>query len=340
VSISTASRVLNNRETPVAISEDTRRKVVEVARAVGYVPSAAGRALRKGLTRTIGVLGNSPEIFLASVRIEGLDTEMMRALMSEAVREHFHVLLLTGVSSGGASYNTQIAELGMVDGIIVYNRDLSAGDDYMEAVRNAGKPVVYLLEYPEHGDACFCAPDDVQGGRLAAEKLLETGHSRIGFLQQAGYPGIFGRRRAGWAQALRKAGIVPEDTWTLDLGSITPDVWKRERLTALVCANQWQAHRFQTRIAATLGVSVPKDVSVVPITCEPASAPSAHNLARVSTPIGPMVSRGMAMLLNLMAETAVAEPRCVFPFSFEPGPSIAPARAANSGKAGSASSEQ
>ena len=46
VSRTTVSLVLNNRAD--SIPEETRRRVLEAAASLGYVPSAAGRALRKG----------------------------------------------------------------------------------------------------------------------------------------------------------------------------------------------------------------------------------------------------------------------------------------------------
>src|SRR5512135_3641416 len=112
VSISTASRVLNKADTPVAISEATKARVLEVARRVGYVPSAAARALRRGSTRTIGVLSDSPADFLRAVGQGAFAAEMMRGLMTAALCERLHLLLLTGMAEESGTYNSRVAELG------------------------------------------------------------------------------------------------------------------------------------------------------------------------------------------------------------------------------------
>lgn len=322
VSLSTASRVLNDQQTSVPISEGTRLKVLQAARELGYVPSAAARALRRGSTRTIGVLGDSPEDFLRAVDAERFGAEMLRALMQSALRERIHLLLLTGTSERAGSYNTRMAELGMVDGLLVYNRDLSRGRAYMDAVTGSGKPLVYLLEYPESGDACVCAPDDVQGGRLAAEKLLQAGHRRIGFLSESSYyPGVFNRRRAGWAEALRAAGADPEPSWTISLSSLNPEEFKRARLTALVCPNDMIANAFRTRVAPSLGLSVPGDIAMVTFAydCSLPGPKVSTPMAYVTTPLAPIVACAVTMLTTLISGQPVSERRFHPPFRFVPG---------------------
>ena len=53
VSIGTVSRALNNRPD---VNEDTRRRVLEAAAELGYVPNQSGRSLRRGRTGVIGFM--------------------------------------------------------------------------------------------------------------------------------------------------------------------------------------------------------------------------------------------------------------------------------------------
>ena len=55
VSVSTASRVLNQTDKIIPISPKTKEKVLGVARELGYMPSMAPHALRSGSTRTISL---------------------------------------------------------------------------------------------------------------------------------------------------------------------------------------------------------------------------------------------------------------------------------------------
>jgi len=53
VSINTVSRALNDKPD---VNEETKEKVLKVARELGYVKDATALSLRYGLTRVIGVI--------------------------------------------------------------------------------------------------------------------------------------------------------------------------------------------------------------------------------------------------------------------------------------------
>lgn len=323
VAVSTASRVLNNADTLVAISEATRTKVLEAAKRIGYVPSAAARALRIGSTRAIGVLGDSPQELLQAVGQKGFNVELMRGLLTQAVDERLHLLLLTGMPNDVGAYNSRVAELGMADGLLVVNRDLARGGSCIEAIERLDKPLVYVLEYPEGKDVHVCAPDDAQGGRLATEKLLEAGHRRIGFLTEPNYyPGVFGRRRAGWETALLSAGVTPEPGWVIGHSSVERVDIEAEGLTAVVSPNDWMANTLRARITKELGLSVPEDISIVTFAYDVAGTNESPVLASVTTSLAPIVSRGVSMLSALIAGASLAERRFAPEFEYVPGQSV------------------
>jgi LacI family transcriptional regulator len=143
VSTSTASRVLNKSQVTVPISEHTRTRVETAASELGYRPSAAARALRTGQTRTFGVLGNSPQAFWLWSEGNDFTSEMMRGMMQAAIEHSYHLTLLTGQTAAD-----RMPDFGMVDGILVLNRDLSETPHIAETLAGSGKPVLYLLDYP------------------------------------------------------------------------------------------------------------------------------------------------------------------------------------------------
>src|SRR3712207_9431565 len=66
----------------------------------------------------------------------------------------------------------------------------------LESLRERGVPVVLVDRRASGPDQCAVAVDDVQGGRLAAEHLLERGHRRIAFVGgSSGLPQGQGRPR-------------------------------------------------------------------------------------------------------------------------------------------------
>lgn len=56
VSVSLVCRVLSGRADEIGVSDETRRKVMETAEALGYVPNLAAQTLRGKPSRTIGVV--------------------------------------------------------------------------------------------------------------------------------------------------------------------------------------------------------------------------------------------------------------------------------------------
>ncbi|MCX7804722.1 MAG: LacI family transcriptional regulator [Planctomycetota bacterium] len=322
VSISTVSRVLNGSKTTVAISEATKKKVVDAARRLGYVPVCAARALRRGYTRTIAVLCDAPDQLVRAIGRNMFDAEMMRGLVMEAVRQHLHLLFLTGLSDEGGTYNDQVAELGMADGLLVLNRNMKRGDICADVVLKLSKPVVYLLEYPDDCDGYICAPDDVQGGRLATGKLLELGHRRIGFLtERSYYPGVFGRRRSGWETALRSAGIEPERSWIIELGTASREVIEKAGLTAIVSPNDRMAQELKNRLRGE-GMAIPDDISIVTFAYDAVSDGRVPPTACVSTPLAPLVARGVEMLSEIVCGNRPAERKFMPEFAYVAGRSV------------------
>ena len=308
VSISTASRVLNRTNVIVPISEVTKARVQDAARELGYSPSAAARALRTGQTRTFGVLGNSPKSFWLWSEGDGFPSEMMRGMMQAALEHSFHMTLLTGETS-----SDRMPDLGMVDGILVMNRDMSESPEIADAMSGSGKPVVYLLDYPESRTCHAIAPDDVALGQMAARKLIEAGHDRIGFARVDNWNGVFGRREKGWMAEMEAVGLNPNPEWSINISSGDISQIKRQNLTAIVCAN--------SRIARLIRDSAGHNaLSLVAIVHSDGSGNPPADLAGVTFPLADMVYAGSDLLIRLI-KGEICRPKIQF---YEPGYRVGP----------------
>ena len=98
-------------------------------------------------------------------------------------------------------------------------------DERVSQLRLRGIPVVLLDRSGNASDFCSVSVDDVEGGRLAAEHLLDQGHRKIALV---GGPGVFSRFGTdGWAPSSRTPGTTGQhnlvislsiSTWTQALG--------------------------------------------------------------------------------------------------------------------------
>jgi len=311
VSTSTASRVLNKSQVTVPISEHTRTRVETAASELGYRPSAAARALRTGQTRTFGVLGNSPQAFWLWSEGNDFTSEMMRGMMQAAIEHSYHLTLLTGETAAD-----RMPDFGMVDGILVLNRDLSETPHIAETLAGSGKPVLYLLDYPETQTCHALAPDDIAMGQLATQTLLQAGHQRIGFARTANWDGIFGRRERGWQQAMQVAGIETPATW-----SIEPDgaaAIDEENLTALVCANSNIARAIRKQVSA----KVPADLSLLTLVHADTQGHPPADLAAVTFPLAEIVHTGADRLIRLIQGETIEPQKQLYAPQYTSGPTL------------------
>jgi LacI family transcriptional regulator/LacI family repressor for deo operon, udp, cdd, tsx, nupC, and nupG len=260
VSVATVSRVLND----VPVVRDAMRERVRAAIGeLGYRPSSTARSLSLGRPDAIGVV--APFFTAPSV------VERLRGVV-ERVGERGYDLMLFDIETPEqrADAFRDFAPRARVGGLIVISLPLLAEE--VDKLRRENLPVV-MVDI-SHAGVPHVAIDDVRGGELAAEHLLERGHRRIGFVGDlAANPFGFTsseRRRRGYRLALQRAGIVHDDALerlgrhgrdearTLATGLLTLP----ERPTAVFAASDTQAVGV-LEAAAALGLGVPDDVAVI-----------------------------------------------------------------------------
>jgi DNA-binding LacI/PurR family transcriptional regulator len=319
VSPATVSFVLNNSRQPVSISEETKERVRAAALELGYRPSGIARALRTGRSRMLGVLGTNPQTF-SNIRASGFTHELISGLLSVGVQTGYHLTFLTGLYSkpGEIGY---VSDAEITDGLLVLNRDLENSSDE-EALKFFSKPVVYALEYPEDPEAFWCAPDDVQGGMLATQKLLAAGHKKIGFVKRDIFPGIFGRRQAGYEKALKDASAELDAEWILNDSLPTRDDFLKKGITAFVCANEPIAVQFKKHLEQ-IGFKIPQDISIVCFSHNVPEEQRESSLATVQYSPSEVVAAAVTMLAERIEKRDPEQAQQLFKYTFQEGKSLA-----------------
>ena len=259
VSPATVSRVLTG-SAPVAAA--TRRRVLAAVEALGYRPNAFARALVTNRSGGIGVTVNEVSSPYFGAVIAGLERVTRR--------EGLHLM----VSSGEADVVSERASIEFLlgrraDALVIQAEAL--GDDALrELVREGPVPaVVFGRSVPGAEGACVVL-DNVRGGALATDYLLERGHRRIGHI--AG-PLTFPDARdrlTGYRRALGAAGVSERDGDVVESdfheeGGARAAARLLERapdLTAIFVANDQMAAG-ALRALREYGREVPADVSVV-----------------------------------------------------------------------------
>lgn len=201
VSKATVSRVINNNG---YVSEKTRKKVEDVIRETGFIPSANAVSLSKGITNAVGVV--VPEIDNIFYG------EVLRGIIGEADRHDMQLFFYDTQNSAGKEEKAlhMIARQQLMGVIIAPSVDYNQNAEsraLLEQIDQLGIPVVIVDRDFEgmHWDGVFF--ENFQSAYSAAAELIKAGNRRIGILTGGDDLKIARDRRRGFEQAARDYGI-------------------------------------------------------------------------------------------------------------------------------------
>lgn len=260
VSITTVSHVLN--DVPgLRVNPGTRQRIQDVSARLGYVPNRLAQSLRTRRSNTIGLIGDE----IVTTPFAG--KLVLGAQEVALTRDTVMFVVSTGYERDVE--NRQIEELlrRQVDGILyasMFHRKLDLPEQ-LESV-----PTVFLNAECTTAGVPWVAPDEIAGGRDAAEVLIEAGHRRLGFINNIDdIPASTGRLE-GFRARMLEAGLPADALTVLAVESDAPGGYAAarrllggpDRPTGVFCFNDRVAMGAY-RAAAELGLRIPQDVSIV-----------------------------------------------------------------------------
>ena len=293
VSPGVVSRLLNG-DASLRIRSETKDRVLAAARELDYAPNYAARALRRARSGLIAI-----GVHDASNPIYSAITEGAEAAATEAG----YALMLADVDAlahDDAAFRRIVAG-GAIDGLLL-QRAGTRSDALIAKIASGSVPTVLLNDHTR-GTIGSIAVDDYSAARLATGHLVELGHRRIAFLQVDGPKSRTDRRRRGWEDALRTAGIEP-DPRLVAIGGHTPEdgeegmryLLEDGGFTAVFVANILAAVG-AISAAREAGVGVPDDLSVVAMHDFALAPHLSPALTTVRLPLREMGARAVGMLL-------------------------------------------
>jgi DNA-binding LacI/PurR family transcriptional regulator len=202
VSQSTVSRVLNGVSTAVPIAPETRERVIQASRRLGYRPNPLARGLRGAATNLIGaVVRDFSDPFYAGA-VEALVVESM-AHGYNVVLGHVHGRLEESIPL------TSVLETRHTDAIVLLG-DMQDQPQLLADLRNSSVPVVALWQGTSPLEFPTADTDDRAGIMDGLEHLAGLGHRRIAFLS-AQLPGDYRVREDAYVDFMaRRFGGVPD----------------------------------------------------------------------------------------------------------------------------------
>lgn len=257
VSVATVSYVLNNGPRPV--STETRIRVEDAIAELGYYPNEVARSLRLQQSSIIGLIipsATNPVYAEIALELERVCTEAgFLVLLCNSGRQHdreikfVHMLRAKGVDGVVMMPHAQPMEL-------------------IEPFQQARIPTI-VLEHDLPGVHCL-ASDDLEGGRLGTQHLIELGHRRIALIKRRPTSALSTERFTGYCQALATAGIAFDPALVVECltGQDAGAAAMRHLLTLPNPPTAIFTHNDVLAMGAihavhTAGLSVPTDISVL-----------------------------------------------------------------------------
>jgi len=257
VSVSTVSRVLNNKDD---VAPETFERVRQVVDDLGYASSLAARSMRSRKTNLLGLV--VPDIgYQYSI-------EIMKGVNRAIAESKFDLLLYTTgdvQKSGAASheqYYISLLNKSITDGVLIV---ASAAADFA-----TDAPIVSVDPHVANPNYPSISATNYQGAVDAMEYLLSLGHRRIGFISGRQELDSAERRMQAYQDAMQNAGvdIDPHLIATGDYTTRTAYECTKQLLssleppTAIFAANDQSAIGLY-EAAKELGIRIPDELSVV-----------------------------------------------------------------------------
>lgn len=258
VSPATVSRVLNNHTN---VEEDTRERVLECINRLGYFPSVGRR-----LSNVIALAYPDEPVRTEYGSFESaLLTGIMRGL--EGQQFDLKLLSIRRDKSPKETYTQFFLRKG-VRGVIL--RCFRQSRPTILRIAEEGFPAIVVAEHFEEPRVNYIRAVSYTSSRRAVEHLVSLGHRRIMLAVHNVPDSDHADRRRAYADALHCAGVpvdpalIVEHPASFSSGEQVVDELLRmnPRPTAVFATNPMTALGIMRR-AQELGVSVPRDLSVV-----------------------------------------------------------------------------
>jgi DNA-binding LacI/PurR family transcriptional regulator len=200
VSKSTVSRALN--DSPL-ISQETKDRIQTIARKHNFRINAPARHLSTQKSRTIAFVTHA--YHKKSFTVEDLFTLEILGGITNGLHTLGYELLIVQVDPRESGWARRYLDSGRVDSFILMTS--SRKQSHIKTLVELQAPFIVWGAPSSKNRYCSVTGDDLTGGRLATEHLIQSGRQRIAFLGGYKVETEVQARYQGYESALQKAGL-------------------------------------------------------------------------------------------------------------------------------------
>lgn len=295
VSIKTVSRVLNHEP---HVREATRERVQAAAAQLNYTPNVSARALAGSRSYLLGLYYDNPS--------PGWMGQIEQGAMAACRKAGFHLIVEQMQDSPDelpghvAAFHARVRP----DGVIL-TPPLCDRSELLEALAKAGAPCVRIAPSWELERSPYVHMDDRQAAYEMTQYLQQLGHRDIAFVCGPADHVAAGRRRDGFLDAMRDAGLEPRAN-RIQTGAFSflsgREAGERllggaDRPTAIFAGNDDMALGVMA-VANRLHIEIPDDLTLVGFDDSPSAQVVWPQLTTVRQPTSEMAAMAAEMLID------------------------------------------
>jgi len=306
VSITTVSRVLNDKKVDEYMRKETKNRILQAIKDLNFKPDKRAQSLRGLRTKIIGLVIPN--------RLDPYFEQLAAAVEQVCYKEGYGVLLCSSQNSiERESVYIDLLERQKVDAIILSTVGLKK--DELNNLIERGIPIVLVDEDVPGVNAPAVFANNYMGGCQATQYLIDLGHRRISFVTGSMNPLSSKDRLRGGCETLKKNGLEPdrelikERDCTYESGFEAGKQLLRESrddFTAIFCSNDLMAFGAMQAIREK-GMKVPDDYSIVGFDDMYFSSISSPQLTTVAQPLKEMATQAFKSIKEEISENPPRE---------------------------------
>ncbi|WPU91993.1 LacI family DNA-binding transcriptional regulator [Mucilaginibacter sabulilitoris] len=203
LSVSTVSKALRDS---YEISEKTKKLVLEYAKENNYRPNPMAQSLKKGHSKSIGIVVSSIDNQFFSQVINGME--------SEAYSQGYNVI----ITQSHESYDLEVQNVShlihrAIDGLLISIATETADVEHLRRLQQQGLPIVFFDRVSSEIDTHKVIVDNLGGSYQATIHLIDSGYKNIAHITSSVTSSVTTQRLSGYVQALVERGIEVNDQY-------------------------------------------------------------------------------------------------------------------------------
>jgi LacI family transcriptional regulator len=308
VSIATVSRVLNDVD---VVNEDTKKKVQDAIKKLGYRPNIIARSLKTQKSRTIGII--IPDIS------NQFYPEIVRGAEDVSNIYNYNIMLCnTDLDPDKEMEYLRVLKEKMVDGVIYMSNSLEA--EMIDLIKELELPTVLVETTDKENTFPSVTIDNEKAAIDAINYLVKKGNKKIAYIgSHEDAVNAAAYRFAGYRTALKKNNLELKDD-LCSFGGLKPQdgyegikkILGNNDIDAVFCASDELAMGVINALR-DMGRKVPEEIDVVGFDNIYSAAYFYPKLTTVEQPMYDMGSVGMRMLIKIINGAELVQHHFVLP---------------------------